>query len=160
MAAQNPIRRWEYASFFKKAPSTTLYANTRGGTSDELHIVIDDEDGQITGTRGRIIETYEGLSAAFDAKGDDGRTIFYKDHINNRSQWIWWLRHFEGGSNLGGAASSTFGNPGSLPDNRSFTQGRDGPQPSDANYNIGFNEFNDKSKTDVSLLLEIGRAHV
>jgi len=155
-AAQNPIRRWEYASFFKKAPGTSNYANTRGGSNDELHIVVEDEKGEITGTAGQILETYENLSVAFDAKGDDGRTIFYKDVINNKSQWLWWLRHFEGGSNLGGAASSTFGNPGSLPDNRSFTQGRDGPQPSDGNYNLAFNEFNDKTKTDVSLLLGAG----
>ena len=156
VAAQNPIRRWEYASFFKKAPSTTLYANTRGGTSDELHIVIDDEDGQITGTRGQIIETYEGLSAAFDAKGDDGRTIFYKDAINNRSQWIWWLTHLSGTTNFGAAASSTFATASNLPDAKSLVQGRDGNLPTDAHYNTAINEFNDKSKIDVSLLLGAG----
>ena len=156
-ASQNPTRRWEYASFFKKAPGTSDYANTRGGSNDELHIVVEDEDGEITGTAGQILETYEGLSAGADAKGDDGRTIFYKDVINQKSEWIWWLRHIEGTSNFGSdVAGTTFGNPGSLPDNRSMTQGRDGQTPSNAAYNNGFDEFNDKTKTDVSLLLGAG----
>ena len=156
-ASQNPTRRWEYATFFKKAPGTSDYANTRGGSNDELHIVLLDEDGEITGSTGQILETYEGLSAGADAKGDDGRTIYYKDAINNRSQWIRWLRHIEGTSNFGSdVAGTTFGNPGSLPVTKSFTQGRDGPTPAASFYNTGFNEFNDKSKTDVSLLLGAG----
>ena len=33
-----------------------------------MHIVVIDEDGSITGTAGEILETFEGVSQAHDAK--------------------------------------------------------------------------------------------
>ena len=35
---------------------------TKGGSNDELHIVVIDEDGEITGTKGDVLETFEAVS--------------------------------------------------------------------------------------------------
>ena len=39
-----------------------------------MHIVVIDEDGEITGVPGTILETYEGLSKLSDAKADEVQT--------------------------------------------------------------------------------------
>ena len=45
-----------------------------------MHIAVIDEDGSITGTAGTILETFEGVSQAFDAKTSTGasQTIIHK----------------------------------------------------------------------------------
>jgi len=148
-------RRWEYYDYVKKAPGTTDYANTVGGSGDELHLAIVDEDGEITGTRGEILEIFEGLSAASDAKAPDGSTNYYKDAINRRSEWAWWTGHPSGTTNFGSKASFTFTGP-ATPDTTSFVWGKDGVTPSDSNYNTGWDKFNDKKEIDVSILLGAG----
>jgi len=83
-------------------PGTSDYASnlTNGGTvNDELHIVIIDELGALTGTKGTVLEVYPNLSKASDAKSSDGTTIYYRNVINNKSQYIWCGEH--PGSTLG-----------------------------------------------------------
>ena len=61
-------RHWEYYFNFSNAPTTTDDATAAGASNDELHIAVVDEDGGITGTAGSIVETFEGVSQASDAK--------------------------------------------------------------------------------------------
>ena len=148
-------RRWEFYDYVKKAPGTSDYANTVGGSGDELHIAIVDEDGEITGTRNNLIEVYEGLSAARDARAPDGSTNYYKDVLNKSSQWVWWTAHPTATTNYGAKASSTFTGP-STPSTGSFVNGKDGVSPSDGNYTTGYDKFRDKTIIDVSVLLGAG----
>ena len=39
---------------------------------------------------GSMIETYAHVSTASDAKTEQGGNNFYKDVINQNSNWIWW----------------------------------------------------------------------
>ena len=78
-----------YASLFTSTPRTSGAAALAGGTNDELNIAVVDYDGRITGTEGEVLETYEGLSKAFNARGFDGRDIFYKNVLNDQSQWVY-----------------------------------------------------------------------
>ena len=55
-------RRWRHYDLFDKAPGTSPYAQANGGSNDELHIVVLDEDGGISGTKGDILETFEAVS--------------------------------------------------------------------------------------------------
>ena len=48
-------RRWRYYDIFDKAPGTSPYTQARGGVNDELHIVIVDEDGELSGTKGTVL---------------------------------------------------------------------------------------------------------
>ena len=51
-------RRWEFFNSFDHAPTTTISSNTVNSTGDAIHVAVVDEDGDITGTKGSMIETY------------------------------------------------------------------------------------------------------
>lgn len=74
---------------FDFKPSTTQFAEDRGISGDELHVIVYDKDGKITGTEGEILETFAGLSQASNARKADGSNNFYKDVINEQSAFIW-----------------------------------------------------------------------
>jgi len=78
-----------YAGLFDFAPTTTDFAEERNLENDELHIVVVDTDGAITGTQGEVLEVFSGLSQAGDAKKGDGTTNYYVDVINNQSEYVW-----------------------------------------------------------------------
>ena len=97
-------RYWEFYNFFDVAPGTSVFADTQGGSGDELHMVVVDEDGQWTGVQNQVLERYAALSFASDAKTEDGSSNYYKDVINNRSKYIWWTAHNGSNSNAGARA--------------------------------------------------------
>ena len=74
-------------------PETSFYANATGAHRDELHIVVLDVDGGITGTAGAVLERFVGLSKASDAKTSVGETNYYVNVIKQRSQYIHWGEH-------------------------------------------------------------------
>lgn len=85
---------WAYKNDFSGAPGTTNYASTINSTAnDEMHIVVVDEDGKFTGSKGTILEKFAFVSKASDAKTDTGESNYYKDVINKKSQYIWWGNH-------------------------------------------------------------------
>ena len=52
----NVDRWWEYYEQFSGAPGTSQYASDRGSSLDEMHIIVVDDDGDITGVAGEIVE--------------------------------------------------------------------------------------------------------
>lgn len=88
----NLQRYWEYFNSVDSAPGQSDYVLQFGNTSanDELHIVVVDEGGKITGSPGTILETFRNLSRATDATLPEGGTNYYKNRINEESEWIWW----------------------------------------------------------------------
>jgi len=157
-------RRWEYFNNFDRAPTTTTYANTVNSQGDAIHVAVVDEDGVISGQDGTVLEKYENVSQAPDAKGPQGDTLYYKDVINNRSQWVWWGAHnsnlTKGGTradltNAGTAGSGTNFPGNDLPVSASMTKGKDG-SASDAAYISAYNYFKDADTVDVSLVLGSG----
>lgn len=96
-------RTWEYYQNVNKTPGQTPYQKAFGNTAvnDEVHIVVSDQDGLFTGVPGTILEVYESLSRASDAKDESGTSIFYKNVLNTRSKYIW------AGSDLTAATTNT-----------------------------------------------------
>lgn len=90
--ANTVVRNWEYFNQVDRAPGQSVYMTNAGNTaaSDELHVVIVDEDGGFTGNPGAVLEVYKGLSRATDAKNADGSTNYYKNVLNEQSQYVWW----------------------------------------------------------------------
>ena len=74
-------------------PTTSLYANSVGGRNDEIHIIVADVDGGITGTTGAVLERFVGLSKASDAKTSVGETNYYAEVIKQKSDYIFWAEH-------------------------------------------------------------------
>ena len=79
---------WGHSSLFNTAPGTSSVAELNGAADDEVHIVVIDEDGLITGNKGSILETFSYLSQSVDGKNADGSNNYYRDVVNNQSIWV------------------------------------------------------------------------
>jgi phage tail sheath protein FI len=86
---------WAYRTQFTATPNTSTYVASKGNSNanDEMHIVVVDEDGLISGTANTVLEKYAFVSKASDAKDDSGNSNYYKNVIAAQSQYIHWLAH-------------------------------------------------------------------
>ena len=149
-------REWEYARQFNKAPGTSTYASGRAsaGVTDEMHILVLDEDGDISGTPGTVLEKYEAVSKASDAKDEFGATNYYVTVIENQSNYVYWLDHSSTFGSAGSAASGVTFGTGTLPDSLSFTNGADGRQPTTAQKITAWDtHFGSADNQDISLII-------
>ena len=91
-AAITLYSNWTYASQFSTAPGTSSFATQKGATtaSDELHILVIDSNGEWTGVPGTILEKFPFVSKAVNAKTDNGTSNYYKNVLNNQSNYVWW----------------------------------------------------------------------
>ena len=69
-------------------PRTSEYGRARSSNNDEIHIVVVDDDGAITGTAGNIVEKFPNLSKAIDGKLSPAQQIYYKTYIAENSGYI------------------------------------------------------------------------
>ena len=99
-------------------PGTSLYASNAGGHRDELHVLVIDIDGGITGTSGAVLERFTGLSKASDAKTSVGEANYYKEVLKQKSEYIYWGLHETGVFNA--TASAAAGNWGLAAASRQF----------------------------------------
>jgi len=146
-------RRWRYYDLFNKAPGTSTYAQSRGGSGDEMHIAIIDEDGGIIGTKGEILERFEAVSKASDAKSPQGDTNYYSDVLYNSSNYVYWMDHNSSGSNWGTAAQGTTFTDVTSVSNVSLSNGSDGSSATVAQTKSAYEKFQDAETTDVGLLI-------
>jgi hypothetical protein len=102
-SAVSATRRWEYFGEFNSTPGTSTGAAALGASGDELHVAVIDRTGDITGVPGTILEKFESVSKASNAKGENGGSNYYKDVINDQSNWIRWTDHDASGTNWGTA---------------------------------------------------------
>ena len=135
------------------APGTSAYAAKYGSTGDELHIIVEDQDGLISGTKGTILEVFQYLSQASDAKKEDGTSIYYKDVINNQSEYVYWGEH---NSNLTAAGSAATGDVDYATVDTVIelvlANGADITTISTGNLQTAFDVLKDKQTIDISLL--------
>jgi len=93
MADATTFDSWDtnYKDLFDSAPSTSGFAENLGGSNDELHVVVVDEDGLFSGVPGTVLERFAYVSKAKDAKRLDGEPSFYGSILNKQSEYIWFL---------------------------------------------------------------------
>ena len=72
-------------------PGTSQYAVNRNGRSDEIHVVIIDDTGTVTGIQGNLIETHLGLSKATDAISavNSPQRIWWKEYLAVFSNYVY-----------------------------------------------------------------------
>ena len=88
---------WRYKDSFDGPPGTSEYVRIRTGIanpettppSDEVHVVVVDQNGLFSGTPGTVLETFAYLSQASDAKTNDGSNNYVQDVINSQSKFVW-----------------------------------------------------------------------
>ena len=106
MCDANTYTGWAFASQFTSAPATSTYVNNKGGANDEIHIVVVDEDGLFSGTRGTVLEKFPFVSKASDGKDDSGNSNFYKNVLETKSEYIYWMSHPAAADVAGGPVSN------------------------------------------------------
>jgi hypothetical protein len=82
----------ESKKFFTNLADTTLWASDVAETElveDEIHIAVYDEKGLISGTKGTVLETWQGLSLHPDARNTNGSNNYWADVINSGSEFIY-----------------------------------------------------------------------
>ena len=77
-------------------PGTSVYAEDKGARHDEVHVVVFDADGDVTGNAGTILEKHIALSKASDATYSAGATSYWRKYSAESSEYI-----FAGGAPAG-----------------------------------------------------------
>ena len=137
---------------FQSAPGTSTYVSAQAGANDEVHILVVDEDGRFTGTKGTILEKFPFASKAVDAKDDSGNTNYYKNVITNRSRYIHWLSHPTLGADWGSNAANTNFDLLAAATTVELSGGVDGTISS-ANVATAYDLFDNSESVDISLVV-------
>jgi hypothetical protein len=153
------FNNWTYKSYFSSVPGTSVQAASAGGANDEIHIVVLDAGGLITGTANTVLETYPFISKAFDAS-INGSSNYYKQVIFNNSKYIYSMDpvdYSNTSTSWGTSSSSSFVRISSVayPSGvyGATMNGGTDATPSDANLQSSASLFANKETTDISLIL-------
>jgi hypothetical protein len=150
-------RHWEYYFNFSNAPTSTDDVVASSGSLDEMHIAVVDEDGGISGSAGEILETFEGVSQAYDAKTSSGASNYYADVIYNQSAYVYVMDHETTLANAGSTKrGQTFDQAGAASHTvfkNSLTGGTDDYSITNAEFATGYDFFADAESVDLALLL-------
>ena len=147
------LRKWQYADSFGVAPGTSDYTTAAGGSGDELHIIVVDEDGKFSGgVANTVLEKYAFVSKASDAKFGDGSTNYYVNILNKRSRYVWWTGHAPGNSNWGTAANGITFDSVKNPFTASLSAGADGTMTAGA-ITTAYAQFASPDAVDFGLVI-------
>ena len=164
-AATNVRRRWRFYDLFDAAPGTSTYATGKGLIGDEMHVVVFDRTGDISGFRAdtngertnSVLETFPFVSQAASAKTSQGGTNFYPDVIYGQSKFIYWLDHDSSLSNAGtdpvaGTTFATTAGKGGVKDDN-LAGGTDDYAVTVGELALAYDNFADAETVDVNLLM-------
>ena len=170
---------WKYSGSFDGVTGTSKFAKSLTAKNDELHVVVYDNQGTITGTQGTVLETFPYLSTIKNAKNADGTSNYYKDVLKSQSAWIYaGVPHKDSGTVTTGDFGSSllngeqslwgevavfdssgtqdFGSPRAYTGQRdwSFSGGNNGSiDIGTANYVKGYDHFEDADNIEVDFLI-------
>ena len=158
-------RRWAFYDLFDAAPGTSAYATGKGLVADEIHVVVFDRTGDISGFRKEtagergqsVLETFAFVSQAASAKTPQGGTNFYPDVIYNQSEFVYWMAHDAQLSNAGTdpVAGTTFASTagkGGISD-ETLAGGLDDYAASVGELKLAYDLFADAETVDVNLIM-------
>ena len=146
-------RRWQYYDLVSAAPGTSPYTTDRGGSNDEIHVVVLDETGDITGKAGDVLEVYDSVSKASDAKTPQGDDNYYPNVIFNKSKYVYWLDHNSGGTNWGVGGTGTTFTAVTAVSNVSLASGNNGTAGTTAQLKTAYEKYTDAETVDVNLII-------
>ena len=154
-------------------PGTSPYVAERGGANDEMHVVVYDSTGVITGKPNSLLEKFTFVSKANNAKTSSGAVNYYPTVIQDKSQYVYWGSHendaydvsgnaaitsaanFGGTNNAGSPSTTTFDLFSSDSANRSYTfvKGAESLSATSGEIITGLTEFADTETLDIDYLL-------
>jgi hypothetical protein len=149
-------RQWEYVDNVGGVPGQTPYVQQFGNSAanDALHAVVVDNLGKFSGTPGAILEVFQSLSRATDAKTPDGSVNYYATVISNNSKYVWFANDRPGvpSANAFLVASSTL----NTPYEEVFNYGNDGDDETKVSVGVlagGIGLFTSSEDIDISLIM-------
>ena len=158
-----------FKDILDRAPGTSTDVANAGGSNDEMHVLVIDEDGLWTGVPGEIMEKFGYVSKASDAKRIDGSSNYVKNVLRNESRYVWLGQVTEltagsvaAGTNAGqpksGAAFKSFDHATDL--NKfpggSMTLGVSGDALTNAEYQAGYDLYKEDTVVDFNLIMSGG----
>ena len=69
-------------------PGTSSFSDTRSSKFDEMHVVVVDDDGDVTGNAGTILEKHLNISKAKDGEFSAGSASYWRKFLENGSGYI------------------------------------------------------------------------
>jgi len=165
--------KWWYTIAGK--PGTSQYAADKNAKYDEMHVVVYDSDGGVTGTPGTILETFANVSKIAGAKTPQGEANYFVDVIQNNSGYVYaksttyTVTDISGliatpgsGTDTNGQIGSTdAGTAGSIlrydllgSAGMTFASGADDNQPSLGEISTAYDEFDDVETIDVDFIIQ------
>jgi phage tail sheath protein FI len=156
------LSTWTYRDEFSANASNSAFAVTKGISKDEIHIVVVDRTGAISGTEGTVLEKFGFASKLKDAKNEDGTSNYYVDVLNSRSKYIWWLSHPIVTTNWGRTSSNLLDDSNFISANKQLDaltsttfdlSGGTDVEPTAGNRNSSYDLFDNPDSVDVSLLM-------
>ena len=152
-------RRWEYYDQFDGSPGTSTFVQDRTGvlTADEMHIIVVDEDGGISGTPKAILEKWTGVSKIADARTSQGSANYYVDALYSGSSYIYWMDHPAVNTGYGNTASTQgttlFTALTEVITSISLTSGADDYALTAGEQKDGIDRFKDTETVDLNLFI-------
>ena len=149
-------------------PGTSPHVSARGGANDELHVVVWDATGAITGTPNSLLEKLTYLSKANDAKTAEGAQNYYPQAILEKSSYVYWGKHeadaydvsgnaavsnnnIQGTGNAGSDSTTTFDLLGAL--SYTFQKGAETGTATSAEIITAYQEFTDTETVQIDYLI-------
>ena len=161
-------RRWKYYDLFDGPPGTSQWATDNArGSNDELHVVVADATGDITGfdtdsagnrTKG-VVEVFSRMSKNPIAKTAQGNSNYYPDVIYRESSFIYWTDHISAGSNWGTDTTSTYTDVDTITID-TLSGGTDDYSVTAGELELAYDKFSDTESVDVNLVLGGPSGHI
>jgi len=153
-------RRWKYYDLFE-TPGTSQFNTDNGrGTGDELHVVVADATGDLTGYDGdvagnrtrAVLETFGNMSKNPSAKSPQGDSIYYPNVIFIQSNLIYWTDHISAGSNWGTDTTAAYTSVTTTSID-TLTGGTDDYSTTAGEIELAYDKFKNADTEDINLLI-------
>ena len=140
-----------WSDFITAKPSTSDQARAIGGSLDEMHVLVIDSGGLITGTKGTVLERFLHVSKSPGAKTEDGTNNYYKERINQTSHYVRIGDQYILNSSSSGKISDIWLASGT--DIAVLSNGTNPDATDEAGYIDGYTIFGNGEAVDVSLII-------
>ena len=155
---------WDYKNDFDAAPATSTTTENNSGlaSNDEIHIAVADKLGKITGTKGRVLETYPFVSVVKGSTRDGGISNYALDVVNENSKYVWMVqwdsdyRGYGAGNFLTDSDNSTFSKDRATASTYAFDKGVNSGALGTSQYSTGHDLLEDKDQVEVDFLIAPG----
>ena len=91
-------------------PGTSPYVADRSGANDEMHIVVFDKTGSVTGSPNTVLEKFLYVSKSNNAKTSEGAQNYYPQVVLERGLYVYWGKHEADAYDVSGNAAVTSNN--------------------------------------------------